>query len=139
MIKECFSNDVIIINKFLKKMNYSLITEEKFKSNPFTKYATIYFENNCIGFIEFSIIYDRIEINYIYIEEIYRNLKFGSKLIEYVIKIGIANNVKNITLEVNENNTLAIQLYEKYNFKICAIRNHYYGKDNGYLMIREMM
>ena len=47
-------------------------------------------------------------------------------------------NVKNITLEVRENNKIAIDFYIKNGYKIETIRKDYYGNENGYLMIKEL-
>ena len=42
-----------------------------------------------------------------------------------------------ITLEVNECNTPAIHLYEKFGFDIVCKRLFYYGSTDAYLMGRE--
>ena len=55
------------------------------------------------------------------------------------IEFSIDNKCINITLEVDESNEAAINLYKKYGFTIAAIRKKYYGKNDGYLMIREMV
>lgn len=46
-------------------------------------------------------------------------------------------NLNSITLEVNENNKIAISLYEKFKFEICGKRKNYYnGTDNALIMTR---
>ena len=87
----------------------------------------------------YSLIYDRIELNYIYVDISYRKKGVASKLMQKMIEDGINEKVINITLEVNQNNKYAIKLYEKYNFTIGAIREKYYQNDNAYLMIRELV
>ena len=95
---------------------------------------TSYF-NLLIGFVNYSIYYDRAELNYIFVLQKYRNLNIASQMLRYVLdKI---NMLVNITLEVNENNYAAIKLYEKYGFQKCAIREKYYGKENAILMIKK--
>ena len=43
----------------------------------------------------------------------------------------------NISLEVNENNNAAIELYKKFNFEIVGCRKKYYnGKDNAIIMTK---
>ena len=44
------------------------------------------------------------------------------------------NNIKNITLEVKEDNIAAINLYKKYGFKKVSTREKYYDGINGILM-----
>ena len=48
-------------------------------------------------------------------------------------------NVKNITLEVRISNLSAINLYKKYGFVVASLRHNYYGDEDAYLMVREMM
>ena len=43
---------------------------------------------------------------------------------------------KKITLEVNINNTIALNLYKKFNFKEVAIRKGYYNGIDAILMER---
>lgn len=129
MIKELTKDNITIINNsFIDKENVL----KELSNNPFSKYL-IYQENNeIIGYLYYSDIYDRVEINQIEINSIHRNCGYGSKLLEYLI-----NSVnKNITLEVNKENIYAIKLYKKYNFKEVAIRKGYYNGIDGILMER---
>lgn len=123
----------LIENKYNNYTSNILTKEEidlAFKNNPFAHYI-VYIENNkIIAYLYYSYIYDRIEINNILVEEKYRNKKIASKLLENLVK----NYNESITLEVNENNTIAIKLYEKFNFIKKAIRQNYYLDGNGILM-----
>jgi ribosomal-protein-alanine N-acetyltransferase len=105
------------------------------KENPFLKNYIFLKNNEPIGLISYSLIYDRIELEYIWVHIEHRKKGIASKLMD----IMIAEDVKNITLEVNVKNKGAIKLYEKYGFKIVSVREKYYGNDDAYLMIREMM
>lgn len=108
-----------------------------FKMNIFTK-GYIFLENNApIGFILYDLIYDRAELNYIYVDDSYRNHRIASKMMDAMIKECSDCNLSNITLEVNVNNSAAISLYKKYKFEICALRKGYYNGQDGYLMIRK--
>lgn len=127
-------NDFDFINKHLKEQFNTSYTDA-----PFSR-CYVYKENSIIlGFILYSLIYDRIELNYIYVDISYRKKGVASKLMQKMIEDGINEKVINITLEVNQNNKYAIKLYEKYNFTIGAIREKYYQNDNAYLMIRELV
>ena len=126
---ECTIDNIDEINYFLKLMNQKDITKDIF-SETFNHYVMI----KNIGFISYSVYYDRAEINYIYIIDSCRKKGYASKLLSYVIdKI---NSLENITLEVNVNNIAAINLYKKFNFEIATIREKYYGNEDAYLMIR---
>lgn len=105
------------------------------KENPFLKNYIFLKNNEPIGLISYSLIYDRIELEYIWVHIEHRKKGIASKLMDMMIN----DDVKNITLEVNVKNQDAIKLYEKYGFKIVSVREKYYGNDDAYLMIREMM
>ena len=129
MIKELTKDNITIINNSF--INKEEVLKE-LSNNPFSKYI-VYLENNeVIGYLYYSDIYDRVEINQIEINSIHRNCGYGSKLLEYLI-----NSVnKNITLEVNKENKYAIKLYKKYKFREVAIRKGYYNGIDGILMER---
>lgn len=129
-----YTTEKELINSFLKHFNTKIDEISKFN-----KYLIYSIDDKNIGFIDFSFIYDRIELNYIYVETSYRNRNIASKLMDKLIEFSIDNKCINITLEVDESNEAAINLYKKYGFTIAAIREKYYGKNDGYLMIREMV
>ena len=130
MIKELNKENINIIdNSFLNKEE--IINE--LENNPFAK-ILIYLDNNeIIGYLYYSDIYDRVEINQIEINFIHRNCGKGTKLLEYLIKTVD----KNITLEVNKENIPAIKLYKKFDFIEVAIRPGYYNGVDGILMERK--
>lgn len=129
-----YTTEKELINSFLKYFNTKINDISKF-----SKYLIYSIDDKNIGFIDFSFIYDRIELNYIYVEKSYRNKNIASKLMDKLIEFAIDNKCINITLEVDESNDAAINLYKKYGFTIATIRKKYYGKNDGYLMIREMV
>ena len=86
-----------------------------------------------IGCIYYSDIYERAEINQFEIEKSYRNKGNGNLLLQEMI-----NKVnKDITLEVREDNTYAIKVYEKNGFIKTATRKGYYNGVDGILMERK--
>ena len=99
--------------------------------SPFNK-TVVYRLNEIMGFINYDLIYDRIEINYIYVIEQFRNKGIAGELVKYIDK-----NIKNITLEVKESNIQAINFYLKIGFKKVLVRENYYKNENGILMIKE--
>jgi len=59
----------------------------------------------------------------------------GAALLQESLKILKQKNVSELTLEVNQNNTAAINLYNKYNFKQVSIRKKFYnGKDDALIL-----
>lgn len=115
-------------NSLLKKE----YIEKEFEINPFAKFLVLKEENIVIGYIYYSDIYERAEINQFEIETFHRNCGKGQKLL---IKL-IETVDKSITLEVREDNISAIKVYEKLGFKRKAIRKNYYDGVDGILMER---
>ena len=120
----------------LDELDNSFISKEYIKeelsNNPFGKVLVLK-EDKIIGYIYYSDIYERAEINQFEIEDIHRNCGKGDLLLKYLINL-----VKNdITLEVKEDNTPAIKLYLKNGFIKVAIREGYYNGVDGILMERK--
>ena len=108
-------------------------------NNPFSK-EIVYIENNEeIGSLQYSIIYDRMEIDNINVKEEYRGQGIGNKLMSYLVSIAIDTRVVNITLEVRVSNEIARNLYKKYGFREVALRKFYYGDEDGILMEKQVM
>lgn len=104
--------------------------------NPFLKNYVYVLDGIPVGLISFSIIYDRVELEYIWTDTNYRRMGVASKLLNIILDY---DNINNITLEVSVKNENAIRLYEKYGFKIVSTRKNYYGHGDAYLMMKEMM
>ena len=132
---------IIEFNKNNKLDNYTsdiLFIEELYKdlnNNPFGKYLLFIENNEIIGYLYYSDIYDRIEINQIEVKSIHRQSGKATSLMHKLID----NTNKSITLEVNKNNIPALNLYKKFNFNEVAIRRGYYNGIDGILMERKKM
>jgi len=108
-------------------------------SNPYVKLCTYSVDKKIVAFIEYQDIYDRFELDNIFVLEEYRNKGIASILLEYMIDDAKNKKINNITLEVREDNIKAIALYKKYGFIEKATRVNYYKDCNGILMEKEMM
>jgi len=109
------------------------LSDYQITDNAFNKVLIYKLDDKIIGYLDYSVMYERGEINYIFILKEYRNQKIGSKLLEYMIN---NTNLDEISLEVNKNNTNAIKLYQKYGFREVNIRKGYYDGVDGILMLR---
>lgn len=119
LFKDVFDND-----KILNRINV----------NPFTKYIILLKDNEIIGFINFDIIYDRIELININVLDKYQGNGYSNILMDKMISY---NDYINITLEVSSKNIKAINLYKKYGFIEEAIRKNYYPDSDAILMKKE--
>ena len=130
MIIEITKNNIEELeNTFFNKEE--LISE--FDNNPFAKVLALKEENVIIGYIYYSDIYDRLEINQFEINKEYRNQGKGKYLIQYLID----KEKKDITLEVKQDNYSAIKVYEAKGFIQKAVRKGYYNGIDGLLMERK--
>lgn len=121
------------IDKFTTEILKPTVMKEECEINPFATYLGYIEDNKIIGYIYYSDIYDRAEINQIEIEISHRNCGKGFKLLNKMIELVD----KSISLEVREDNIPAIKLYEKCGFRAQAIRKNYYQEKDGILMVRE--
>jgi len=108
-------------------------------SNPFARRIEYVIEDKVIGYLEYSLIYDRIEIDNFSVLEKYRREGIGTKLMSYLVSLAISLRVVNITLEVRVSNDIAINLYKKFGFREVALRKYYYGDEDGILMEKQVM
>lgn len=129
MIKEYTSYPQISVDNFIYKLS-----EEEFSTNPFLKILTFEDDNLIKGFLLYSEIYDRIEINQIEVLTKYQQKHIASSLMKCLINIAKKKQLSNITLEVKENNYKAINLYHKYDFVEIAKRKGYYNGVDAILM-----
>ena len=130
MIEEVKKNNIDILNNSFTKKDYIL---NELSNNPFGKIIILKEDNEIIGYIYYSDIYERVEINQIEINFIHRNCGKG----DFLLKKLIESVDKNISLEVNVNNIPAIKLYKKNGFIEKAIRKGYYQGIDGILMERK--
>ncbi len=129
MIKEYNSYPQKSVDNFIYKLS-----EKEFSTDPFLKILTFEDDNLIKGFLLYSEIYDRIEINQIEVLTKYQQKHIASSLMEYLINIAKEKQLSNITLEVKESNYKAINLYHKYNFVEVAKRKGYYNGVDAILM-----
>lgn len=130
MIIEINKDNISLLdNSFINKDE--IINE--LDSNPFAKIIILEENDEVIGYLYYSDIYERAEINQFEINLIHRNCGKGKFLLQKMIE----SVEKDITLEVKEDNYPAISLYEKNGFERKAIRKGYYNGIDGILMERK--
>ncbi len=103
------------------------------------EHIIIYEEKEIMGALSYSLIYDRIEINYLLTLLKFRKKGIALKLIDYLIKIAQEKKCQNISLEVDITNEAAINLYLKAGFQKKALRKNYYQNHDAYLMVKELV
>ena len=133
MIRNFKIEDEIQVNNLLKEFNYQL--EKKSFDNDFLN-ILVYEDGFIKGALVYQYLIDRIEIEYVKVDERYRKNGIASKLLAAMIEKH--NIIKNITLEVRKGNLPAINFYKKNGFTEVCIRKNYYKDEDAILMIKEL-
>ena len=132
-------NDLEIIKDNLEEdydnfWNYNILLQELKNEDSYYVVAKDE-QNEIVGFAGVQFILDEADITNIVTQKKSRNCGIGTKLLEELIIVSKQKSIKNITLEVNENNKYALKLYEKLEFKEIGRRKKYYnGKDTAIIM-----
>lgn len=128
---------VEVSDKNINEFELSIIDKDvllnDLKNNPFGHYLFYIEKNRVLGYLYYSDIYERAEINQIEVDFIHRNCGIASKLMKKLTETV----EKSITLEVKMDNVPAIHLYEKFNFHKVGIRKGYYNGVDAILMERK--
>ena len=133
MIRSIKKEDIPLINNLINDKNY-IVNEYELDKN-----TNIYIKDNqIIAFISYKILYERAEIDYIFVKEEERKKGIASILLNDMINECARNNVETIDLEVNSLNKNAINLYQKFDFKVIGKRDKYYNGIDALLMMREV-
>lgn len=121
---------------FGETLGYEMIHHEL--NNPLVWFLVIEKEE-LIGYIG-GYFYDGVgEIINFLIDDIYQHQGYGTKLFNGLIEKAKTNNIKQITLEVKQNNIKGINFYKKNGFKEISIRKHYYKDgENAIVMMKEI-
>lgn len=134
MIREYNKNDLQSINNLLKDFDYKL--NDNSLDNEFLNIVLYEDGNQIKGVLVYEFFYDRIEIDYIIVDPIYRKCGLATKLLTYIEQKHSES--KNITLEVRESNLSAINFYKKNGFNEITKRKNYYKDENGILMLKNL-
>lgn len=100
--------------------------EEAFKHERQNILGVFTTEEILTGGIVYAQVMDEAEILQLCIAEQFQRLGLASFLLESLFEIFTRDNIRQIFLEVRNNNTEAINLYHKLGFNIIAERRNYY-------------
>ena len=107
--------------------------------NENTKYIVLKENNNIVGFAGIWITPDTVELNNIVIKKDSRGTGYSKISLEKLIEISEETSREIFTLEVSEENIVAINLYKKYGFEKVGLRKNYYeGKYDAILMSKKI-
>lgn len=122
----------VLTAKFDDFWNYSILKDELNSKN--STYFVAKSNQNVVGFAGMKIILDEAEIMNIVTKKDCRNQGVGKLLLKRLLLEAKNKNIKKINLEVNEDNIIAIHLYESLGFIQNGKRKNYYDDKNAILM-----
>ena len=116
----------ILQTEFDEFWTYEILQQELLSNN--SKYIVAKtLDNIIVGFAGIKIILDTAELMNIVTKKSFRANGIGKLMLEYLINMCKNGKIKTLNLEVNSQNTIAINLYKKYNFKEVGLRKKYYN------------
>lgn len=134
MIRKALISDALnIYNLELMCFNnnhYSLQTIQSDLENEKVVYFVYEKNEKIVGYISCYYFLEEANLQKIAVIEDERRNGIATKLIEYASDYLKSNNVETFYLEVNENNEIAIKVYEKLGFNKISTRKNYYGNDS---------
>lgn len=134
IIREMQEKDLDRVMEIEKKAFSPPWTREAFllelTKNLLAKYIVAEVDGLVVGYGGVWLIIDEGHVTNIAVDEKYRNMGIGSKIIEGLIQLCIDRNIASMTLEVRKSNEAAKALYKKFGFKEYGIRKGYYQDNN---------
>ena len=127
----------ILFTEFDDFWNYNVFKQEILNEN--SQYIVAKENNNIVGFAGILIILDEANITNIVTRKTYRNKGIGKLLLKKLIEFSRNLNLKSMTLEVNEQNIPAINLYKSFGFENAGLRKKYYNNEqNAIIMTKKL-
>jgi len=116
-------NDLMTKNNFVDEF-----------SQPTRKYFVCLQDNVPVGYIGAFNMIDDYNIIGIAVKKDFQHKGVGTKLINSLIDFAKKENVKSLSLEVDETNLKAINFYKKMGFVVTNIRKKYYKNNDALIM-----
>ena len=126
-----------LITSFDDFWSFDTLKNELLSDN--SKYIVAKLDNIIIGFAGIKLIFDEAELMNIVVKKDFRNKGIASMLLAEIFSICSKCNINNINLEVNENNLLAISLYQKFGFNKVGYRKNYYNATFGAILMSKKL
>ena len=124
----------ILTSEFDDFWNYNVFEEELKNSN--STYIVAILNSEIIGFAGIWKVIDEAHITNIVTKKSYRHRGVGTILLQHLITLCKNSlELKSLTLEVNEENTIAQELYKKFDFQILGKRKKYYNNEQAAIIM----
>lgn len=129
MIQEYVNDYALSVNALGKTLKDTYDVKKKGELEKILVYTK---EDEVIGFLQYTKLYETVEILYLVVKKEYRNLGIGSEFIDFLSR---DLDVEKIILEVRASNEVAINFYQKNGFiKLRPLKNYYSDGEDGLSM-----
>lgn len=126
-----------LLDNFDNLWNYEIFKEELANTN--SEYLVLKNNSQIVGYAGIKVILDIADIMDIVIRNDLRGNGLSKLLLESLINLAKEKQCSQINLEVDENNTVAINLYKSFKFQQVGLRKQYYKNgDNAILMTLQL-
>lgn len=116
-------------NSFLTPWSRSMLANEL--KNEIASYFVVENRGEVVAYMGYYRILDEGHITNIAVKKEWRGHDIGKELLRYTLNNMRGRGVSRATLEVNEHNDIAINLYTSFGFKLLGRRPRYYeGRDD---------
>ena len=85
-------------------------------------------DGGVVGICSFALVFGEGQLINIAVAKTYQRSGIGSMLLEAAIKMAADNEAEQLSLEVEADNTKAIDFYKKHQFVIAGTRKSFYGE-----------
>ncbi len=127
-VKEEDLNDLLKLELEAFKRPYSLSLIKREVSLPFSIFLVAEGEDGVLGYASGWLVGQTAELNRIAVKKERRGEGIGKELLKAFIKKCVDKGIKEVFLEVEENNETARKLYSSFGFKEIGVRKNYYGE-----------
>jgi ribosomal-protein-alanine N-acetyltransferase len=119
--------DVLAIERasFSEPWSERLFVQEM--TQPESYFVVFRLDSRMIGYGGFWLVLDEAHITNIAVDPLCRRQGFGTLILQHLCDIAVSRHATMATLEVRQNNAVAMNLYKKFGFRPVAIRKGYYS------------
>ena len=114
---ECFGKDAWTISNIRGEF-----------SNDFSYLIGYYEEDKLVAYTCVRAMYEEAQVCNIAVLPNYRRKGIATKLIDEILRLSVDKGCKYCELEVNTENTPAIELYKQFGFEVAGIRKNFYRR-----------
>ena len=102
-------------------------------------YRVVEENKEIVAYLGLAIVDDTADITTIAVRADFQGRGLGRKLMQEILDIAAARNLRKIMLEVKPENLAAISLYQKFDFEVIGLRRNYYGPSKDALTMQKLV